>query len=195
MKFYTIYSNNHILIVRIHQLNFSIALNFLISFSNRFLDKFRIYICLKKIEREREGEGREKVINCCLSYSNIWIISVYELSKLLKLSDLSELSKLLELFEYNRITRIIRISHNQFESWIAAASEHSGYLLNIPSGIRILQPHLKTRMYTRANTRNTKHDGTRARLNNFGGATRRRRRHDRDIDKVDDTPGGVTPYR
>lgn len=135
MKFY---SNNHILIARIHQLNFSIALNLLIS--NRFLDKFRIYICLKKIQKEREEEEREKAINCCLSYSNIWIISVYELSKLLKLSDLSELSKLLELFEYNRITRIIRISHNQFESWIAAASEHSGYLLNIPSGIRILQP-------------------------------------------------------
>lgn len=53
-----------------------------------------------------------------------------------------------------------------------------------------LQPQLKTR--ARANTR--KHQTRRnesARLNNFGGATRRRRRHDRDIDKVDDTPSGV----
>jgi len=150
MEFYIICSNNYILR---NQADFLIALKFLICFSNKFLVKFEIYIYLlekiggrerereKKREREKERKGEKPWI----IFYRIQIQILFELFQYTNYPNYSNYPTYPNCPNYwnysnNRIIRIIRMS--QFQSWITVASEHSGYLLNILSGIQILQHHL-----------------------------------------------------
>jgi len=92
----------------------------------------------------------------------------------------------------NRTTPIIRTLFVILKPNRGGDPNTSNIWLYPPSGNRIsfgLSLENARTAETHATSNTTERERTR--LNNLGGATRRRRRHDRDIDKVDDTPGSA----